>query len=58
VEDFEGVYVLAGTSGSFITLSGATAVLRNAKGVEIRVRAQGQGLSLAVAAGGAKVKLG
>lgn len=58
VEDFEGVYVLAGTGGAFITLSGATAVLRNAKGVELRVRAQGQGLSLAVAAGGARIKLG
>jgi len=58
LEDFEGVYVLAGASGSFVVLSGATAVLRNAKGVEIRLRAQGQGLSLAVAAGGARVKLG
>ncbi|KQY28078.1 hypothetical protein ASD21_19415 [Caulobacter sp. Root1455] len=58
VEDFEGVYVLAGASGSFIILSGATAVLRNAKGVEIRVKARGQGLNIAVAAGGVRVRLG
>lgn len=58
LEDFAGVYVVAGASGSFVVLSGATAVLRNAKGVEIRVKAQGQGMSIAIAAGGAVVKLG
>ncbi|MFZ0268192.1 hypothetical protein [Caulobacter sp.] len=58
LDDFEGVYVLAGASGSFIVLSGATAVLRNAKGVEIQVKAQGQGMNLAIAAGGVRIRLG
>jgi hypothetical protein len=58
VKDFEGVYMLAAAVGVFVTLSGATAVLRNAKGVEIRLRAKGRGVSLAIAAGGAHIKLG
>lgn len=58
LEDFDGIYGLVGASGSFVVLSGATAVLRNAKGVEIWIRGEGQGLSLAVAGGGVRVRLG
>lgn len=58
VEDFEGLYALVGASGTFITLGGGRAVLRNAKGVEIHLRAQSQGLRLGLGGGGVNIKLG
>lgn len=57
VEDFTGLYRVVGASGSFVTIGGGTAVLRNAKGVEIRLRGQNQGLQVGVAAGGVKLEL-
>ncbi|HJV40082.1 hypothetical protein [Caulobacter sp.] len=57
LEDFPGLYMVAGASGSFVTLGGGTAVLRNAKGVEIRLRGETRGFHIAVAAGGVNIAL-
>lgn len=57
VEDFPGLYAVAGRSGAFVTMGGGTAVLRNAKGVEIRLHTQSQGLKIALAAGGVNIAL-
>lgn len=57
VEDFPGLYAVAGRSGAFVTMGGGTAVLRNAKGVEIRLHTQSQGLKIALAAGGVSIAL-
>ena len=57
VEDFAGLYAVAGRSGAFVTMGGGTAILRNAKGVEIRLHTQSQGLKIALAAGGVSIAL-
>lgn len=57
VEDFAGLYAVAGRSGAFVTMGGGTAILRNAKGVEIRLHTQSQGLKIALAAGGVSIVL-
>ena len=57
VTDFEGYYWGAGASGALI-LERGTALLRNAKGVEISLHLQGRGLGLTLAAGGAHIVLG
>ena len=57
MEDFAGLYAVAGRSGAFVTMGGGTAILRNAKGVEIRLRTQSQGLKIALAAGGVNIAL-
>lgn len=55
--DFEGVYWGAGAGGALILGHGA-AILRNGKGVEIRLRLEGRGLALMLAAGGARIAFG
>lgn len=55
--DFEGVYWGAGAGGALILGHGA-AILRNGKGVEIRLRLEGRGLALMIAAGGARIAFG
>lgn len=57
LEDFPGLYAVAGRSGSFVAIGGGTAVLRNAKGVEIRLRTRSKGLKIALAAGGVNIAL-
>ncbi len=57
LEDFSGLYALAGRSGTFVAVGGGTAVLRNAKGVEIRLRTESKGLKMALAAGGVNIQL-
>lgn len=57
VEDFPGLYAVAGVGGAFVTMGGGTAVLRNAKGVEVRLRTRSQGLKIALAAGGVHIAL-
>uniref|UniRef100_B0T0M4 DUF1134 domain-containing protein n=1 Tax=Caulobacter sp. (strain K31) TaxID=366602 RepID=B0T0M4_CAUSK len=56
VSDFEGLYWGAGAGGVFVLGEGA-AVLRNAKGVEIRLHTDNRGLQLMLAAGGARIEL-
>jgi hypothetical protein len=55
--DFNGVYGLAGAGGAAGKVGGGTAVLKNDKGVEIRMHAQDKGLELNLAVSGVTVTL-
>lgn len=57
IEDFAGLYGAAGAGGAIIEAGGGTAVLRNEKGVTIRVHTQDKGGDVNVAAGGVLVTL-
>lgn len=57
LEDFPGLYAVAGRGGAFVAVGGGTAILRNAKGVEIRLRTQSKGLKITLAAGGVNIAL-
>lgn len=52
INDFPGVYAVAGAGGSVAKMGGGTAVLSNRHGVEIRMHTKDQGLELNVAASG------
>jgi hypothetical protein len=55
--DFNGIYGLAGTGGAIGTAGGGTAVLRNSKGVEVRLHTQDKGLELNLAVSGVDITL-
>jgi hypothetical protein len=55
--DFAGVYAAAAAGGSVADAGGGTAVLRNRKGVVVRVHTQDKGLALNIAASGVGVTL-
>lgn len=55
--DFNGVYGLAGAGGAIGTAGGGTAVLKNSKGVEVRLHAQDKGLELNLAVSGVAITL-
>ncbi|WP_091741429.1 hypothetical protein [Phenylobacterium immobile] len=57
LSDFPGLYVAAGAGGSAAEFGGGTAVLRNSKGVVIRLHTVDRGLQLNVAASGVLVEL-
>jgi hypothetical protein len=57
ITDFNGVYGLAGAGGAIGTVGGGTAVLKNSKGVEIRLHAQDNGLALNLAVSGVTITL-
>lgn len=52
INDFPGVYAVAGAGGSVAKIGGGTAILTNRHGVEMRVHTKEQGLELHVAASG------
>jgi hypothetical protein len=55
--DFNGVYGSAGAGGAIGTAGGGTAVLKNDKGVEMRLHAQDKGLEINLAISGVKITL-
>jgi hypothetical protein len=57
VADFNGVYGLAGVGGAVGTAGGGTAVLKNRKGVEMRLHAQDKGLEINLAISGVDLTL-
>jgi hypothetical protein len=57
LQDFNGVYGVAGVGGAAGREGGGTAVLKNDKGVEMRLHAQDKGLEINLALSGVKVTL-
>ena len=57
IDFFTDTAGLAGSSGAFVTMGGGQAILRNTKGVEIRLHTRDKGLQIHLAAGGAAISL-
>jgi hypothetical protein len=57
LSDFAGVYGAAGAAAAVGTLGGTAAVLRNSKGVEMRLNTQSEGLELSLAISGVNITL-
>jgi hypothetical protein len=57
LQDFNGVYGAAGVGGVIGHEGGGTAVLKNDKGVEMRLHAEDKGLEINLALSGVKVTL-
>ena len=55
--DFNGVYGLVGAGGAIGSAGGGTAVLKNNKGVEIRLHAQDKGFEINLAVSGVDITL-
>lgn len=54
-EDFAGIYSEAGVGGSVGTAGHGTAILKNHKGVEVRLHAKNKGLAIHLAVSGVAV---
>lgn len=57
LQDFNGVYGAAIAGGAVGTAGGGTAVLKNHKGVELRLHAQDKGLEINLALSGVNITL-
>jgi hypothetical protein len=57
LDDFTGVYGAAGVGGAIGTVGAVSAVLRNGKGVEMRLNTQSEGLELSLAISGVNIVL-
>ncbi len=57
LNDFDGIYGLAGAGGAIGAGGGGTAVLKNNKGVEIRLHAEDKGLEINLAVSGVDIAL-
>ena len=57
LDDFTGVYGAAGVGGAIGTVGGVSAVLRNGRGVEMRLNTQSEGLELSLAISGVNIVL-